>query len=699
MAILLPTGKQAFTGAGGLPLSGGKLYTYAAGTNTPKSTWADAAETAANQNPVVLNARGEALIYWSGTYRVELRDRFGNLIWSVDNVGTPAAVPGPATYATIATLAAGPSANGAAILSDPLRGGTFIWHAGDQSALVASDPGQGIAIAAASDPTGLSGAWVRDYAGPFYASWWGADPTGVANATDGLFQASQFIQRRGGGALQLAPGGKYLVGRQVAGGGGNAFQGQPILSFNGCTSQIVIDLNGSTLKAIDGYRYGTFNADGTAKNTVAPHTGPTSEYAFPWLGMIAITGCSGGYAIYNGTLDGNNGKAILGGQWGDLGWQVNGCGLYLIGNSGPVDIRDVTAPNQPWDGMLFNHVGSASGSNRTFSRIRISGYSGDNAGRQALSVTGGVGGYVTASRFARAGKGPWGTAPSAGIDFEAELTQQVRDWVFELCEVDNNAGAGLLGSVSTPQSYVENVLFKRCRVVGATNLATYLVHPGVRFEDCTIVGASVQAWNGDSDDTRRTRHLRTLFTDDPGESPGGVVYAPGGMSIYDTVTPQSVLFDDCEYRLIGLAKFPGCGPQAEHRNCRGQQAAGDAVQMLGTFIGENVFTTSGALNIFNPASRIRGRVSINGVDQQFVAYTVQAQITIPASGRYQLGNVGVPFFIMGDDVVGTPTSNIEPCAVTVQGLDTGVVRASLVGPPGATVAQGTVINIRARSQP
>lgn len=86
MASLIPTGKQLYLGNDGLPLNGGKLFTYLAGTSTPKATYSDAAGTVPNANPIILNARGEALVFWSGSYDVTLTDALGNIIYSVLNV-------------------------------------------------------------------------------------------------------------------------------------------------------------------------------------------------------------------------------------------------------------------------------------------------------------------------------------------------------------------------------------------------------------------------------------------------------------------------------------------------------------------------------------------------------------------------------------------------------------------------------------
>ena len=94
-ANLNPQAKQQYFATNGTFLSGGKVYTYAAGTSTPKDTWADSGQTTVNANPVVLDSRGEASIFWSGNYKVVLKDAAGATIWTMDNV------PGSGAYATL----------------------------------------------------------------------------------------------------------------------------------------------------------------------------------------------------------------------------------------------------------------------------------------------------------------------------------------------------------------------------------------------------------------------------------------------------------------------------------------------------------------------------------------------------------------------------------------------------------------------
>lgn len=88
MAILSPPPKAQFLDANGAPLAGGKVYTYQAGTTTPLATYTTAGGTTPNANPVILDARGEADIWYAPgvSYKVVLRTSADALIWTVDNI-------------------------------------------------------------------------------------------------------------------------------------------------------------------------------------------------------------------------------------------------------------------------------------------------------------------------------------------------------------------------------------------------------------------------------------------------------------------------------------------------------------------------------------------------------------------------------------------------------------------------------------
>lgn len=96
MAVLAPAPKAQFFDATGAPLVGGKVYTYAAGTTTPLSTFTDASALTPNTNPVILDSRGECNLWFSTatSYKVVLKNADDVTQWTVDNI---------ATYGTIAS--------------------------------------------------------------------------------------------------------------------------------------------------------------------------------------------------------------------------------------------------------------------------------------------------------------------------------------------------------------------------------------------------------------------------------------------------------------------------------------------------------------------------------------------------------------------------------------------------------------------
>lgn len=104
MAVYLsPVGGAAaqFFDNNGTPLTGGKLYSYAAGTTTPQTTYTTSAGTIANTNPLILDAAGrvtnggEIWLTQGQTYKFVLAKSDDTLLgtWdNISNVGDPATV-------------------------------------------------------------------------------------------------------------------------------------------------------------------------------------------------------------------------------------------------------------------------------------------------------------------------------------------------------------------------------------------------------------------------------------------------------------------------------------------------------------------------------------------------------------------------------------------------------------------------------
>lgn len=104
--LWVPPGKQRFVDpATGVPLAGASVYHYVPGTSTPKDTFADQAETTLNQNPVILDASGECIIWGEGLYRQVVIDVNGVTQW--DQVTGMLISAGSVTFASPAEVLAG----------------------------------------------------------------------------------------------------------------------------------------------------------------------------------------------------------------------------------------------------------------------------------------------------------------------------------------------------------------------------------------------------------------------------------------------------------------------------------------------------------------------------------------------------------------------------------------------------------------
>jgi hypothetical protein len=109
MAVnLSPVGNsQQFFDNNGVPLSGGLIYTYQAGSSTPLSTFTDINGTIANTNPIILNSSGrldnEVWLTYGYYHKFVLKTSVGTTLGTYDNLYGIIGVAGASTGTTIPT--------------------------------------------------------------------------------------------------------------------------------------------------------------------------------------------------------------------------------------------------------------------------------------------------------------------------------------------------------------------------------------------------------------------------------------------------------------------------------------------------------------------------------------------------------------------------------------------------------------------
>jgi hypothetical protein len=93
MATLMPYLPHQFSDDNGAPLAGGKVYTYIAGTVTPKATYTTFFGTTPHDNPIILDASGRpdngtSIWLGSGGYKFIVKDSLDVEIDTIDNVNS-----------------------------------------------------------------------------------------------------------------------------------------------------------------------------------------------------------------------------------------------------------------------------------------------------------------------------------------------------------------------------------------------------------------------------------------------------------------------------------------------------------------------------------------------------------------------------------------------------------------------------------
>lgn len=107
-AVVPANPKVQFCDALGVPLAVGTVDVYLAGTTTLTTTWQDKTKLSTNTNPILLDSRGECVIWGdsSVTYKYVLKNAAGVEQYTVDNIPGTADVGAAAVAAAAGALAA-----------------------------------------------------------------------------------------------------------------------------------------------------------------------------------------------------------------------------------------------------------------------------------------------------------------------------------------------------------------------------------------------------------------------------------------------------------------------------------------------------------------------------------------------------------------------------------------------------------------
>ncbi|MBA3896355.1 MAG: right-handed parallel beta-helix repeat-containing protein [Sphingomonadaceae bacterium] len=431
----------------------------------------------------------------------------------------------------------------------------------------------------------------------------GAKGDGITNDSAAFDALARAVNAARGGTIVLRDR-TYLVGAQRMGRSRRfSFDATPLLELRDCNQSVLIEGNGARLRAPSGLRYGVFDRGGSALFKSMPNV-DGRDIATPYHAMIQIERC-GEVVIRNIELDGNIAGMVIGGQYGDTGWQIPMIGLLLRDNFGSESITGVNSHHHGQDGVMIDGlVNKLIGApiQRRIVELRCA-----HNGRQGLSIIGGEGYIFENCSFTSTGRTAISSAPGAGVDIEAEGGKTISAIHFLGCTFADNAGCGMVAD-SGPSS---DARFIRCTFVGTTSWSAWPSKPGYRFAGCTFVGPLVHAF-GSANPADATEFSDCLFTDNPSSSPYGRVFAEPreGLPIVDLGGAkgggQNVRFIRCRFELVGSARLPWT-LASTYTDCTMRQRSPKLSYPRGTFAGTTHIT--GLVDLYG--STIKGRVIIN----------------------------------------------------------------------------------------
>ena len=264
-ANIAPYEIQRFFDAVGVPLAGGKLFTYAAGTTTKQTTYKDSTGGTPNTNPIILDSAGYCNLWLDATlaYKFTLSpatdtDPPTNPIWTVDQLNTSASP-------VLTTLAASSGSSLVGFLQAGTGAGAQTLQTKNRQALSITD------------------FYANGTGGPF------VDPTGTTDSTIGIQNAINAAAALGAGSYLggqlITPPGRFKIS------GSLTLPGAQFVSLLGCgkvsqlvwaggnnTAMILMD-SGSAESAIYVEKIALVNGN-AATGLIGFRTGKTAGNAF-----------------------------------------------------------------------------------------------------------------------------------------------------------------------------------------------------------------------------------------------------------------------------------------------------------------------------------------------------------------------------------------------------------------------------------
>ena len=386
--------------------------------------------------------------------------------------------------------------------------------------------------ASVNDGGNVINGWVRQVSWAYLNVMnFGAKGDGVTNDYPAFKAVSDYVKNTNlkGYTIHLpTPDDFYAVSGQTF-EAGKGFINNSILDVSFSTMQdklILLHSDNTKIKQMSGQYFGAFNKNTKeVLNTVNPiHPWSGANYdAVKDIVSVADLGFILHFQnikslIINGKidLDGNRDGMIIGGKWGDAGWQVGAYGIRIAWVK-QFDISNINSHHHCCDGIYI-----AGWNDTTNPDIRLPDVFGvarnlnsQYNSRQALSLTGGQNLSFYESTFDKTGLPEFSvrSMPMQNLDIEAEVSP-VRNVSFYNCFFGDTPTVSVAADVGDEK----DVKFYNCKVINSLGSTIWVNKPQLKFYDCYFNGG-IEKQYGTEIEEDRTLYVRCTFTDDPTVNP------------------------------------------------------------------------------------------------------------------------------------------------------------------------------------
>lgn len=377
--------------------------------------------------------------------------------------------------------------------------------------------------ASVNDGGNVINGWVRQVS-PSYLNVmnFGAKGDGLTNDYPAFKAVSDYVKNTNlkGYTIHLpTPTDYYAVGAQTF-EAGKGFTANTILDISFDTMQdklILLQSDNAKIKQMSGQYFGAFDKNTKEKlNTVTPIYYNAVATTADLKIILHFQNIKSLIMLGKVELDGNRDGMVIGGAWGDTGWQLPAYGIR-IANVKQLDIANINSHHHCCDGVYL-----AGYNDNENPDIRIPDVFGvarninsQYNSRQGMSLTGGQNISFYDCTFDNTGLPEFSvqSLPKSGVDIEEEISQ-IRNITFTRCYFGKSGGLSMVADAGR----IKDVRFYDCKFINPISSALWVNKPSFKFVDCYINGR-VEKNYATEIDSERTIYQDCTFTDDPAINP------------------------------------------------------------------------------------------------------------------------------------------------------------------------------------